>query len=410
MLRNKCDHNDVVYGKNVEDGNRFKILVVFGTRPEAIKMAPVVKELQRYPGNFSVTVCATAQHREMLDSVLNLFSIEPDYDLNIMQKNQSLFQIASSTLGKIQPVLEEVKPDIVLVQGDTSTAFIVSLAGFYLKIPVGHVEAGLRTNDKNNPFPEEINRRLISHVADLHFAPTETARNYLLAEGISPENIHVTGNTVIDALLMTVNDKFVMPPELKAVDFENSKIILVTAHRRENFGEPLRNICLALKDMAQHDDNLQIVYPVHLNPNVRRVVYDMLDDVENIFLTEPMDYEMFVNLMNKAYLILTDSGGIQEEAPSLGKPVLVLRNVTERPEAVEAGTAKVVGTEKENIIVATRELLDNKEEYDRMANIRNPYGDGTASKRIVKILGKWAVGRRNSFSKTKPSLHSVGTT
>lgn len=393
-----------------DKSDHFKVLVAFGTRPEAIKMAPVVKELQKYPKAFSVTVCVTGQHREMLDSVLNLFSIEPDYDLNIMQKNQSLFQIVSSTLEKIQPVLEEVKPDIVLVQGDTSTAFVVSLAGFYLKIPVGHIEAGLRTNDKFNPFPEEINRRLISHIADLHFAPTETARSYLLAEGISPEKVHVTGNTVIDALLMTVNGNFCMPPELKAVDFENRKVILVTAHRRENLGEPLRNICLALKDLAQHYDDLQIVYPVHLNPNVRRVVYDILDDVENVFLAEPMDYEAFANMMNKSYLILTDSGGIQEEAPSLGKPVLVLRNVTERPEAVEAGTAKVVGTEKENIIVATRELLDNNEEYDRMANIRNPYGDGNAANKIVKILEKWAANPRNSFSKTERSLHSVGTT
>ena len=371
----------------MDNSNHLRVMVAFGTRPEAIKMVSIIKELQRYSEKFCVTVCVTAQHREMLDSVLNLFSIEPDYDLNIMRSNQTLFQITSSILSRMQDVLEESKPDIVLVQGDTSTAFVVSLASFYLKIPVGHIEAGLRTNDKYNPFPEEINRRLTDALADLHFAPTESARDNLLREGIPGESIFVTGNTVIDALLSIVDDDYEFEqPILRNLDFSARKVIAVTVHRRESFGKPMKHIFSALRELAVSETDIEIVYPVHLNPNVRRAAREILQTVEHVHLIEPLSYKPFVQLLNRCYLILTDSGGIQEEAPSLGKPVLVLRDVTERSEAIEVGTARLVGTDTERIIAMTRALLHNRDEYDKMAGTVNPYGDGNAAKRIVEIL------------------------
>ena len=380
----------------MENSNCLKVMVIFGTRPEAIKMVPIIQELRKNPDRFCVKVCVTAQHREMLDQVLNLFDIKPDYDLDIMRKNQNLFQITISILTSMQNILRDLQPDIVLVQGDTTTAFSVSLACFYLKVPVGHVEAGLRTNNKYSPYPEEINRRLISHLADLHFAPTENAKQNLLSESICPHTIYVTGNTVIDTLLTIVKRESDFQLTLSGIDFEKKRVILVTAHRRENLGEPLKNICLALKDLVKQYEDIQIIYPVHLNPNVQKIVYDMLDGVERVHLTKPLGYEEFAHLMCRSYLILTDSGGIQEEAPSLGKPVLVLRTMTERPEAVEAGAAKVIGTKRENIVTAVRMLLDNKDEYDRMANVCNPYGDGNAAKRVVEIL-------RECYSKIKVS-------
>ncbi len=371
-----------------------RILLVFGTRPEAIKMAPVINKLKEYDGHFTTIVCVTAQHREMLDQVLSIFNITPDYDLNIMQNNQNLFDITTKVLNGLKGVFEEAKPDLVMVQGDTTTAFIAGLGAFYLKIPVGHVEAGLRTYDKYNPFPEEKNRHLLSTLTDYHFAPTEWSKSNLLKENVPPERIWVTGNTVIDALLQMVrgqrsdrgqgvkgskyfNSKF---------EIRNSKLILVTGHRRESFGEGFENICKALKTIAQERKDVTIVYPVHLNPNVQRPVKALLKGIDNVFLIEPLEYEPFIFLMNESYLILTDSGGIQEEAPSLGKPVLVMRNTTERPEGIEAGVVRLVGTEKENIIRNTMELLDNRTLYEKMSQSANPYGDGKAAERIVDIL------------------------
>ncbi len=397
---------------------RIKVLFAFGTRPEAIKLAPVIRELRSHSGKFTVIVCVTAQHRQMLDQVLNLFDIKPDYDLNIMKNNQSLFDVTTKGLLGIKKVLEKEKPDILLVQGDTTTTFVASLSAFYLKIPIGHVEAGLRTNDKYQPFPEEINRRLTTHIADLHFAPTEKAKQNLLSEGISENKIFVTGNTVIDALL------YILEKQKSArykdylercflnnygINFDGQQIILVTGHRRENFGEGFENICYALKEIAEKNEDVIIIYPVHLNPNVQKPVYQILGsnsipksrdkshatgqansrnskNPRNIYLIDPLDYEAFVYLMSKSYLILTDSGGIQEEAPSLGKPVLVMRSLTERPEAVDAGTVKIVGTDQSKIIQETKLLLDNHKEYEKMARAINPYGDGKAAKRIVDIL------------------------
>ncbi|MEN3009737.1 MAG: UDP-N-acetylglucosamine 2-epimerase (non-hydrolyzing), partial [Candidatus Bipolaricaulaceae bacterium] len=360
---------------------------VLGTRPEAIKLAPVIFELKRHPKVIS-RVCVTAQHREMLDPFLRLFNIDPDYDLNIMQPNQTLFDITARALYGLKDVLESERPDIVLVQGDTTTAFAAALATFYLKIPIGHVEAGLRTSDKYQPFPEEINRRLISHLADLHFAPTERAKANLLAEGIPPARIHVTGNTVIDALLFILErtrDQDVLPPELARLP-PDRKIILVTAHRRENFGKGLENICIALRRIVQEAPEVEIVYPVHLNLNVRAVALRLLAGIERVRLLDPLDYVAFVHLMARSYFILTDSGGIQEEAPTLKKPVLVLRDTTERPEVLEVGAAKLVGTNPNKIVSETLNLLRNPREYDRMANAGNPFGDGQAAIRIVKSL------------------------
>lgn len=372
-----------------------KILFVFGTRPEAIKLAPVIKELENPSEKFEVFTCVTAQHREMLDQILELFEIKPNYDMDIMIENQSLFDVTVRTLQGIENTLKKVSPDLVVVQGDTTTTFVASLASFYLKIPVAHVEAGLRTNDKNNPFPEEVNRRLTSQLTDIHFAPTERAKQNLLFEGTSEDKIFVTGNTVIDALLITIekvknkraSDFESLQPIVSEID-NNCRIILVTAHRRENFGDRFTGICWALRDIAEKNKDVIIIYPVHMNPNVREPVDKILTSTGqgNILLIEPLDYKSFVWLMNKAYLILTDSGGIQEEAPSLGKPVLVLRDVTERPEGAEAGTVRVVGTDRKKIVNETQLLLDNNEEYEKMARAVNPYGDGKASVRIKEVL------------------------
>ena len=367
-----------------------KVLIVFGTRPEAIKMAPVVKTLVT---KLDVSVCVTAQHREMLDQVLDLFEIEPDYDLDIMKPGQDLYDVTSNVLLGMKSVLQEERPDIVLVHGDTTTTMATSLAAFYQQIPVGHVEAGLRTHDIYSPFPEEVNRQVTGRVSKYHFAPTEQAKQNLLAEQVAEEDIIVTGNTVIDALLTVVE-------KARAVDFSKAllaelpflsteevpKMVLVTGHRRENFGQGFEEICQALVDLATMHLDVQFVYPVHLNPNVREPVNRILSGVDNVHLIEPQDYLPFVKLMDASTIILTDSGGIQEEAPSLGKPVLVMRNTTERPEAVEAGTVKLVGANRDNIVQAVDVLLTDDEEYKAMARAHNPYGDGQASGRILEEL------------------------
>ena len=363
---------------------KIKVMSVFGTRPEAIKMAPVVMELEQNKSIQSV-VCTTAQHREMLDQVLELFEIKPDYDLNIMKTNQNLWTLTSDILLKMKDVFEEAKPDIVLVHGDTTTAFAAALSAFYAKIPVGHVEAGLRTFNKYYPFPEELNRVVADAVSSLYFAPTKTSVQNLINSGIKDEkNIFQTGNTVIDALLYTVQNH---EANLDYLNLNPSlKTILLTSHRRENWGEPLAEICDAMLELINIHKDIQIIYPVHLNPNVRNTVFGKLENKERIILTDPMEYAPFSTLMKKADIILTDSGGIQEEAPSLGKPVLVLRDETERPEALEFGTVKLVGAHKNKIISAVSTLLNSKEEYDKMATAVNPYGDGLASKRIVESI------------------------
>ena len=374
-----------------------KILIIFGTRPEAIKMVSVINELKKNQKDFDLKVCVTGQHREMLDQFLAVFDIQPDIDLNIMKVNQDLFDITSNILSAMKPVLENYKPDIILVQGDTTTTFAASLSAFYMNIPVGHIEAGLRTYDLYSPWPEEMNRQLTDRICKYYFVPTLRNKENLIKENIDPSSIVITGNTVIDALFMVldkINNNCKLHNELinfinrigSNIGINGRKMILVTGHRRENFGEGFLNICQALKELAISDKTIDIIYPVHLNPNVRRPVKEILSDVKNIYLTEPLDYEPFIYLMNKAYIVLTDSGGIQEEAPSLGKPVLVMRNTTERPEAVEVGTVKLVGTEKDKIINETNNLLHNKKLYEQMSKAHNPYGDGLASKRIVKYL------------------------
>ncbi len=372
-----------------------KILIIFGTRPEVIKLAPVINELKVESQNFQVKVCVTAQHREMLDQLLNVFEIDPDYDLNIMKQNQSLFDITVSGLRELERILTEEKPDIILVQGDTTTTFVTSLAAYYLKIKIGHIEAGLRTQDKFNPFPEEMNRRLTDCLADLYFTPTEQARRNLIKEGVEKNKIFVTGNTIIDALLMIVksqrDEKVRKGFEQKflndyGITFDNRKLILTTGHRRESFGKDFESICRGLIKIAQSNHNVHIIYPVHLNPEVQKTVRKLLSNVNNIRLIEPLDYSSFVWLMSQAYLILTDSGGIQEEAPSLGKPVLVMRKTTERTEGIEEGTAKLVGIDGENIFSETIRLLEDKNLYRFMAKKVNPYGDGKASKRIVSVI------------------------
>jgi len=362
---------------------RTRILSIFGTRPEAIKMAPVVKELEKHQDSIESFVCVTAQHREMLDQVLSLFEIEPQVDLDLMEANQTLSSLTARALNGVTNVLLDIKPDIVLLQGDTTTVMVASLASFYQKIMVGHVEAGLRTYDKYSPFPEEINRRLVSAMATYNFAPTQKAANALMTEGFSKESIFITGNTVIDALLATIKKDCEL--DMDFLD-PNKKLILVTAHRRENFGKPFQNMCKALKEIVVRNPDIEVVYPVHLNPNVRKPVNQILENTERFHLIEPLGYKKFVHLMNRSHLVLTDSGGIQEEAPSLGKPVLVLRNETERPEAIEAGTAKLVGTDIDTIINETEKLLHNRDEYEKMARAVNPYGDGNAADRIVKII------------------------
>jgi len=357
-------------------------------------LAPVVKELERRISSAS-KVCVTGQHRELLDQVLNVFRIKPDFDLNIMRKGQNLFNITSRSLHALEDILKHEKPGIVLVQGDTTTAFVASLVAYYLQIRVGHIEAGLRTFDKYNPFPEEINRRLIDVISDFCFAPTDTARDNLLQEGIPQERIFVTGNTVIDALFMTLKHLSGKKKEKQfkniferkyGVPLDNRRLILVTGHRRESFGPGFESICGGLKKIAYNNKDVCIIYPVHLNPNVRAPVYQILNHVPNVHLIPPLGYAMFVWLMAHCYLILTDSGGIQEEAPSLGKPVLVMRKVTERPEAVKAGTARVIGTDHEKIFEETQRLLDDKAVYQQMSQAINPYGDGRAAERIVSIL------------------------
>jgi UDP-N-acetylglucosamine 2-epimerase (non-hydrolysing) len=365
---------------------KIKVISVFGTRPEVIKTAPVIKELKRYPGVIESKVIISAQHRIMVDQFLGLFNIKADFDLNIMRPNQTLFDITGRCLKKLEDILKKEKPDLVLVQGDTTTAFTASLAAYYLKIKVGHIEAGLRTDDKYRPFPEEMNRRIVSVIADLHFAPTLNAKNNLVREGISQSRIHITGNTVIDSLLEIAKRKHVFRDNLLSkISSGGKKIILVTAHRRESFGKPLECICKALKEIAQLCD-VEIVYPVHLNPNVQAPVNRILGGVRNIHLIEPMEYEPFVHLMKMSYIVLTDSGGVQEEAPSLGKPVLVMREVTERPEGVKAGNAKLVGMDKRKIVSSVRKLLDSRSAYYKMSKAANPYGDGKAAKRIVNVI------------------------
>lgn len=366
--------------------DKIKILAIFGTRPEAIKMAPLVNELQERD-SFQCQVAVTAQHREMLDQVLSLFGIKVDYDLNIMTERQTLFSITTKALLGLKDVLDQSRPDIVLVHGDTTTTFAGALAAFYNGIKVGHVEAGLRTHNKWLPFPEEMNRKLTGAIADLHFAPTRTARNNLLREGVDPQNIFVTGNTVIDALKTTVKQNYVFSTDiLNKIDYSREKVILVTAHRRENLGKPLENICHAVLKLADSFPETKVVYPVHLNPAVRDTVFSILGQHERILLLDPLDTDEMHNLMAKSYIVLTDSGGLQEEAPSLGKPVLVLRHETERPEAVKAGTVKVVGTETDIIFEEASRLITDGKEYLRMANAVNPYGDGRASKRIADFL------------------------
>jgi len=363
-----------------------KVLAVFGTRPEAIKMAPLVQALNEDP-RISCRVAVTAQHREMLDQVLRLFEIKPDYDLDIMQAGQTLSDITCRAIYGLRDVFRTQKPDLVLVHGDTTTTFAGALAAFYEQIPVGHVEAGLRSKNKYSPFPEEMNRCLTGTLSDLHFAPTRTARQNLLSEGRSTEQIYVTGNTVIDALLRTVRPEYQFNDDLlESLDFAAHRVLVITTHRRENLGEPMRQMYLALKEIVQEFPDVLMVFPVHKNPAVRSVVEEVLGDIKRVVLVEPLDYEPFANLLNKAYLVLTDSGGLQEEAPALGKPVLVLRENTERPEAVNAGTVELVGTRRDKIYEATKRLLVDQKAYQLMAQAVNPYGDGKASARIVQAL------------------------
>jgi len=363
-----------------------KVMAVFGTRPEAIKMAPVVKALNKAEG-IKCILCVTAQHREMLDQVLDLFELKPDYDLNIMKPNQTLSMITANVLTGMEEILQIEKPDLVLVHGDTSTTFATALACYYQQIRVGHVEAGLRTYDKYSPFPEEINRVLTADIAEYHFAPTLSNKENLLREGISEDKIFITGNTVIDALLETEKKPYEFEDEeLRKIDFEHKRVIAVTCHRRENLGEYMEEIFTAIRDIARQYSDVEVVYPVHLNPKVKSAAEKILGGIENVHLIAPLTYQPFVKLQSKSFFIITDSGGIQEEAPSLGKPVLVVRKETERPEAVKAGTVKMAGVSRDSVYKLAKELLDNKEEYEKMAKAVNPYGDGKASERIVRII------------------------
>lgn len=375
----------------------YKVLISFGTRPEAIKMAPLVKAFLSFEG-LETKVLVTAQHRAMLDQALDLFDIVPDYDLDLMKSNQGLFEVTNGVLNGVRSVLEDYNPDIVLVHGDTTTAMVTTLAAFYLQIPVGHVEAGLRTGDLKSPWPEEMNRRFVGMAAKLHFAPTPTAKDNLLREGVDPKSVFVTGNTVVDALL-AVSSKLAADVEFtKSLDSQyrinsKKKLILVTGHRRESFGAGFERICQAISSLSERKD-IQIIYPVHLNPNVQEPVRKTLSGHSNVLLVEPLEYLPFVHLMHRSYLILTDSGGIQEEAPSLGKPVLVMRDTTERPEAVAAGTVKLVGTDARAITDSVTSLLDDPETYQKMANAVSPYGDGFASSRILKIILKQKIEKK----------------
>ena len=366
---------------------KIKVMTVFGTRPEAIKMAPVVLELAKHPDKIVPVVTVTAQHRDMLDQVLNLFQIKPDHDLDIMAAGQTLFDITSRAMMGLDKVLQEEKPDIVLVHGDTTTTFAGALASYYHQVSVGHVEAGLRTHNKYSPFPEEMNRKLTGSIADLHFAPTDTSEQNLLAESVDSGKIFVTGNTVIDALHKTVSDDFQFEDEvLQGIDFRNKRIVLLTTHRRENLGEPMRHVYRAMRRLVDEFEDVEIVFPVHKNPKVREVVQEELGGLSKVHLIDPLDYEPFANLMHRSYLILTDSGGVQEEAPALGKPVLVLRDTTERPEAVAAGTVKLIGTDEKVVYDEAKLLLTDRDEYSRMSEACNPYGDGKASQRIIQAI------------------------
>ena len=371
----------------MEKIKKLKLMTVFGTRPEAIKMCPLVLEMRKYPEYIQPIVAVTAQHREMLDQVLDLFGIVPDYDLNIMTSGQTLYDVTTRALMGLKPVMEEAKPDMVLVHGDTTTTFAGALAAFYAQIPVGHVEAGLRTGNKYSPYPEEMNRKLTGAIADMHFAPTATSKGNLLKENVNPASILITGNTVIDALQTTVHGDYHFADEdFNRVFATGHKLILMTTHRRENLGEPMRHVYRALKSVLETHENVEAIFPVHKNPKVREIVNQELGHLSRVHLIEPMDYEPFANLMAKVDIVLTDSGGIQEEAPALGKPVLVLRDTTERPEAVEAGTVKLVGTAYEDVLQETNRLLDDDEHYRSMAEAANPYGDGKACERIIKAI------------------------
>ena len=363
-----------------------KVMSIFGTRPEGVKMAPLVKELERRKEIESI-VCVTAQHRQMLDQVLETFNIKPDYDLNIMKQGQSLSEITSRALTGLESVIKDVKPDIVLVHGDTTTTFAGALASFYNQVAIGHVEAGLRTYDKYSPFPEEMNRQMVDCMTDLYFAPTTVSKENLLKEDIKEEKIFVTGNTVIDAMKTTVKNDYAHP-ELEWIK-PNEKMILLTAHRRENLGEPMRHIFKAIRRIVDEFDDVKVIYPIHLNPLVRNVANEVFDCCDKVKLIEPLEVFDFHNFQNKSYIILTDSGGIQEEAPSLGKPVLVLRDTTERPEGISAGTLKLVGTDEETIDTETKKLLTDNKEKKKMSHASNPYGDGHASERIVDAIIKW---------------------
>ncbi len=366
---------------------KLKLMTVFGTRPEAIKMCPLVLEMSKYPDYIEPIVAVTAQHREMLDQVLELFNIKPDYDLNIMASGQTLYDITTRALTGLKEVIEEAKPDMVLVHGDTTTTFAGALAAFYAQVPVGHVEAGLRTGNKYSPYPEEMNRKLTGSIADMHFAPTSTSKANLLKENVNPETILVTGNTVIDALETTVKaDYKFADAEFNKIFARGNRLILMTTHRRENLGEPMRNVYKALRKVLETHADVEAIFPVHKNPKVREIVQEELGGLERVHLIEPMDYEPFANLMGKVDIVLTDSGGIQEEAPALGKPVLVLRDTTERPEAVDAGTVKLIGTAYDDVLRETNLLLDDSAHYKKMAEAANPYGDGKACERIVRAI------------------------
>ena len=381
---------------------KLKVMTVFGTRPEAIKMAPLALELKKYD-NIESIVCVTAQHRQMLDQVLEIFGITPDYDLDIMKTRQSLIGITTRVLEGLDEVIKKEQPDIVLVHGDTSTSFVAALAAFYNQVKVGHVEAGLRTYDKYSPFPEEMNRQLTGRIADLNFSPTEQNRKNLLKENVSDDIIYITGNTVIDALKTTVRDDYKFKDEcLNNLDFDNKRVIIVTAHRRENLGKPLENICNALKQIVTEYEDVELVYPVHLNPAVRETAFGILGDMDRVHLIDPLDVEELHNAMSRSFMVMTDSGGIQEEAPALAKPVLVLRKETERPEAVAAGTVKIAGVEKDDIVRLAKELLDSEDAYNKMAHAANPYGGGEASRRTVEAI-LYAFG----YSDKRPENFSV---
>ena len=367
--------------------NKIKIAMVFGTRPETIKMFPIISEIKKYPHLIDYRIIVSGQHREMLDQMLEIFKINPDYDLNIMKQDQSLSNITNSSLMGIEKILKKERPSMVLVQGDTTTTFTGALAAFYQKIKIGHVEAGLRTNSKYNPFPEEINRHLTSVLTDLHFAPTRQSCKNLLYEGVKREDIFISGNTVIDSMFLMIKEKYVFrEPLLKDKKIFKKKIILVTMHRRENWGEPLRETCQSINKIIEEHSDLYVIFPLHKNPEIRRNVMEILQNKKDILLLDTLDYDDMINLMSKSYIILTDSGGIQEEAPSLGKPVLILRDETERPEAVEAGVVKLIGTNKDRVYSEVKTLINSRDKYRKMSKNINPYGDGKASERIIKKI------------------------